>query len=335
MADVLVFGDINIDLLAHHAGEPAWGLDNLVPELVQECGGVGANVAVALAQWGTRVRLAGCVGTDGFGQRATDFLASRKVDLRAVQRTDAAPTGLIFISVRPDGQRTIFGSRGANGHFQLDKSAVSLDGVAGVHLVGYNYLTANGAEASDWLLEEAHRCGAWVSLDVGMAPAQHIAERILQVAERVDYLFVGLSEALAIYGHPETKVALARMKTGGAKEVVVKLAEKGSLIFEAGSWCEVPPFAVESRDSTGSGDAFAAAYLRARMSGWTRAEAALAGNAAGAAAAATPGAAESMPDPKQILRLVSSTKVAAAWEPARQSLAERLRNEFARADAAP
>jgi sugar/nucleoside kinase (ribokinase family) len=335
MADVLVFGDINIDLLAHHASDPAWGLDNLVPELVQECGGVGANVAVALAQWGTRVRLAGCVGTDGFGQRAMDFLALRSVDLSLVQRTDAAPTGLIFISVRPDGQRTIFGSRGANRNFRLDTAAVNLDGVAGVHLVGYNYLTANGAEASDWMLEQAHRRGAWVSLDVGMAPAQHIPDRILQVAERVDYLFVGMSEALALYGHPETKVALARMKAAGAKEVVVKLAEKGSLIFEAGSWCELPPFAVESRDSTGSGDAFAAAYLRTRTSGCTQAEAALAGNAAGAAAATTPGAAASMPEPKQILRLVSSSRLAAAWEPARQSLAERLRSEFARADAAP
>ena len=223
MPGILVFGDINIDLLAHYDAEPAWGLDNLVGELVQQCGGVGANVAVALAQWGIRARLVGSVGTDAFGERALNFLATRNVDLKLVKCTSRAPTGLIFIAVRPGGQRTIFGSRGANAEFRLDRDAISFDDVAGVHLVGYNFLSPGGEEAAEFLLEEAHRRGAWVALDPGMAPCQYIPEKITQVAERVDYLIVGLGEAMALYGHPELSAALARMKachTCGPKEEI-------------------------------------------------------------------------------------------------------------------
>jgi len=97
VAGALVFGDINVDLLARFDAEPGWGLDNLVSELVQQCGGVGANVAVALARWGVPARLLGCTGRDAFGDFALHFLESKGVETTFIQRTDRTPTGVIFI----------------------------------------------------------------------------------------------------------------------------------------------------------------------------------------------------------------------------------------------
>lgn len=323
MAGALVFGDINVDLLARFDAEPGWGLDNLVSELVQQCGGVGANVAVALARWGVPARLVGSVGRDAFGDFALRFLESKNVETAFVQRSDHAPTGVIFITVHPGGQRTIFGARGANA-FAARPDAKCLDEIEAVHLVGYNFLSPSGADAAWSLIDEAHRRGARVALDMGMDPSRRIAGILLQAARKVDVLFVGTSEALALTRAPDEAEALARLKDCGAAEVVVKRGENGSQVLDGGEWRDVPAFRVESRDSTGSGDAFAAAYLHARMHKWPPAEAALVANAAGAAAATMLGAGESMPSPEAVARLIAAADLDSAWKEAQAKVLERL-----------
>ncbi len=328
MAGALVFGDINVDLLARFDTEPGWGLDNLVSELVQQCGGVGANVAVALARWGLPTRLVGCAGRDAFGDFARRFLESKNVETAFVQRTDHAPTGVIFITVHPGGQRTIFGARGANALAQRP-DAKCLDGIEAVHLVGYNFLSPSGADAAWSLIDAGHRRGARVALDVGMDPSRRIPGILLQAARKVDILFVGMGEALALTHSADEAEAIARLKDCGAAEVVVKRGEDGSRVLDGGAWREVPAFRVESRDTTGSGDAFAAAYLYARMQKWTQAEAALVANAAGAAAAATLGAGESMPSPENVAGVLASAALDADWAAMCQRVLVKVRDGVA------
>jgi len=331
---ILVFGDITVDLLGHLPAEPAFGADNLMPGLVEQCGGVGANAAAALAHWGVPVRLVGCVGRDRFGEFALDFLRSTGVDVSHVQRSDSATTGVFLIAVSPGGQRTIFGSRGANAEFPAPMNLNCLDGIAAVHLNGYNLLGASTARAADAVRQEAGRRGIRVSLDVGMAPSQEIPEKILLVAGQVDILFVGLSEAFALTGRKEKTATLASLRECGAKETVVKLGEKGSLLLGADGWCEVPAFPVDARDTTGAGDAFAAAYLRARVRDWPPEEAALVANAAGAAAAQVLGTGEAMPPPAEVVARLKAAKLAPEWEAVCSRICERLLAEFPRAGAA-
>lgn len=327
MAGVLVFGDINLDLLARLDAEPGWDLDNLVPELLQQCGGVGANVAVALARWGAKARLVGCVGRDAFGDLALRYLEASGVDTALVQRTHRATTGLIFIPIHPGGQRTIFGSRGANALVERPGEKC-LEGMEAVHLVGYDFLSPSGADAAWSLLDEARRRGARVALDVGMEPSRRIGSILMQAARKVDILFVGLQEAMALTGRKDKDAALAAIAECGAREIVVKLGENGAAVREGATWREVPAFAVNAVDTTGSGDAFAAAYLRARLHDWSPAEAALLANAAGAAAAIVLGAAESMPSPEAILRVLSTARFNAEWEPVREQVYARLQEDY-------
>ncbi len=329
LAGLLVFGDINVDILARVEKFAGLGGDHLVPELAQHCGGVGANTALALAKWGVPVRLLGCVGRDWLGELALRFLASAGIDVSFLQHTERAMTGLMFIPVSADGQRTIFGSRGANAALSPPGEDWScLAGVEGMHLVGYNFLSPPVAEICARLIEEARHRGVWIALDVGMAPSRQIPQIILEATRKVDILFAGLEEAVALTGKRSRDEALTALESCGAREIVVKLGEKGCLFLENRRWREVPPFPVATVDTTGSGDAFAAAFLCARLRRWPAAEAALLANAAGAAAAAVLGAGELMPGPAEILRLLAGSCFPDAWEPARMQLLKLLREEW-------
>ncbi len=326
---VVVLGDISVDVFARIGSFPKPGEDCLVPELELHCGGVGANTALALARWGVPVRLLGRTGRDSFGELALDFLRRQQVDVSWVEQTDDAMTGLMFIAVTPDGERTIFGSRGANAEFFLPpQNADYLEGTKAVHLVGYNFLSTSVAEVAERLLEQACRRDALVSLDVGMAPSQKIPEKILQVARKIDILFVGRDEASALAGEQDATEALRALETCTAGEVVLKLGERGSLLLREGALQEVPSFPITAADTTGAGDAFAAAFLRARLHGWPLLEAALVANAAGAAAASVVGAGEGMPAPRQIMRLMQTTRLNSQWDPVRVRVLERLKEEF-------
>ncbi len=84
MDGLLVFGDINVDILARIENFAGLGGDYLAPELAQHCGGVGADAALALAKWGVPVRLLGCVGRDWLGEFALGFLAGAGMIFTAV-----------------------------------------------------------------------------------------------------------------------------------------------------------------------------------------------------------------------------------------------------------
>lgn len=324
---VVVLGDINVDILGRIEAFPAPGEDCLSPELELHLGGVGANTAVALAKWGIPVRLLGRTGRDGFGDLALRLLRAAQVDVSCIQQTDQALTGLMFITISAGGQRTIFGSRGANAELAAP-DAGCLEGARAAHLVGYNFLSPSVAEVAGQVLEGMHRRGGWVSLDVGMAPSRRIREKILQAAGKVDILFVSLDEARALAGEGDGFAAFGALERCGAREVVVKRGEQGCLFRENEALREAPAFSVPATDTTGAGDAFAAAFLRARLHGWSGAESALLANAAGAAAASVVGAGESMPAPRQIVDLLRAGRLDAPWDPLRVRVLQRLQEEL-------
>jgi len=326
---VVVLGDINVDVLARIDAFPHPGEDCLAPKLELHCGGVGANAALALAKWGVPVRLLGCTGRDCFGELVLQALRREQVDVSWVQQDEHAMTGFMFIAIAPDGQRTMFGSRGANAEVKAPAADASyFEGAQAAHLVGYNLLSASAAEAAEHVVAEARRRRGWVSLDVGMAPSRQVPQKILQVARKVDILFVGLEEATALTGRQDAPSAFSALEACGVRDVLMKLGDKGCLFRENDTLQQVPSFPVPAADTTGAGDAFAAAFLRARLHTWPTAEATLLANAAGAAATCVVGAGEGMPTPPEILRLLGGSRLDGRWDSVRARVLKRLREEL-------
>ena len=324
---VIVLGDINVDVMGRVRAWPRPGEDCLAQRLEIRCGGVGANCALSLARWGVAVRMVGCVGRDIFSEYILKILAENNVNINNVQQSTAAITGMFYINVTPDGERTFFGGRGANALLRLPRrSPASAAGAAAVHLAGHCFLDPGPARAAKDLIKAIHARGGWVSLDVGMEPSKSIPQKILQITRRVDILLVSLDEAAALTGTRDPFRAFASLRKTGAREVVLKVGSRGCLISENGRPVLVPSFSVRSLDSTGAGDAFVAAFLQARLRGWPTIEGAIAANAAGALATTVVGAGQNLPGRRAVAALLGAQRLPGKWDEARRRVLARLKH---------
>ncbi len=140
--EVLAFGDINVDIVVHLARYPAKGEDALADSSEIHFGGSAANTAVALSRMGIGTGLIARVGCDSWAGPVEQFLISGGVDLAGLQRDPTVMTGLMYIIVTPDGERTILGYRGANTY--TDPSLIDdapFRSARLFHLSGYSLIT--------------------------------------------------------------------------------------------------------------------------------------------------------------------------------------------------
>lgn len=324
---IVVLGDINVDILGAVDRWPQPGDDCLAPHLEMHIGGVAANCALALSRWGVQPRLVGCVGQDDFGNFLRRSLREHGLEMQWIQTTTAAMTGLVYINVTPDGQRTFFGSRGANMIVRKpQKPQVLFHRAAALHLAGYNFLTPVIEATARYLHKSLRERGTLVSLDVGPEPSRLIPRKLLQLASHVDILFANGAESCSLTLERDPRNALRSLLNAGAKDVVLKLGKDGCLIFDEGTVKQIPSFPVNVVDSTGAGDAFVAAFLQARLRAWPQIEAAMAANAAGAAAVKSMGAGENLPHLREIIRVLENPLSDPEWDKVRRTVLARVQS---------
>ena len=189
--------------------------------------------------------LAECMSHSGIVDRRDRHVVHYFVGVR---RTGEALTGMLYINVTPDGQRTFFGSRGANqlvGRLGQKESGL-LARARAASLMGYSFLDDGGEAAAQQIIAAVRRKNGWVSLDAGMEPAKKIAGKILRVARTLDLFIVSSEEATLLTGLRKPEKAFLSLLNLGIPEVVMKLGKRGCLIFDEGTLRQVPSFPVRA-----------------------------------------------------------------------------------------
>jgi sugar/nucleoside kinase (ribokinase family) len=266
---VVVLGDVMSDVSARLQAVPAPGSDT--PAVVEmRPGGGGANVAAWLAWLGAPVVLVGCVGDDEAGRRAARSLAASGVTARLV--VDPGRTGAVVVIVGTDGERTMLSDAGANA--RLDAADLPRDAFrpgARLHLSGYALLREGSRGAALAALSEARRAGMPASVDPSSrAPLAAVGgPSFLEMVREAGAIIATRDEAEVLTGTRDPEAAAALL-VDGRDEVVLKLGDDGALWRGPGGASArveavAPPGPVV--DSTGAGDAFAAAWLARRREG--------------------------------------------------------------------
>jgi ribokinase len=305
MADVVALGDVNVDIIAHFAEFPAKGDDALASLTEIHCGGSAANTAMALARMGMRTSLVSRVGPDSWALKVYSCLEEAGVAPAGLQRDPTAMTGLMYVVVTSDGERTIFGHRGAN--VFTDPNQIDEEELAGArlfHLSGYALLADPQRSAALRALEAACRHGLKVTLDPGMAVPRKALDEMRALLPTVNILMPSLGEARHLTGQTEPETCARALLEAGVEVVALKLGGEGCLIATDGGMLHVPGFAIQARDSTGAGDNFDAGLIAGFLGGLGWHSAAVLANAMGAMAAARIGAGTAGPKAREVMALL-------------------------------
>lgn len=307
MLDVVALGDVNVDVIAHFKDFPVKGDDALATFTEIHCGGSAANTAMALARMGLRTSLVARVGPDSWALKVYGCLDEAGVSPAGLQRDPAAMTGLMYVVVTPDGERTILGHRGANVYTdpnQIEEGELATARL--FHLSGYALLDDPQRSAALRALETACRHGLKVTLDPGMAVPRKALEEMRALLPTVNVLMPSLAEAQQLTGETEPDACAQSLLQAGVEVVALKLGGQGCLMATDRGLLQVPGFAVETRDSTGAGDNFDAGLIAGFLGGLGWHSAAILGNAMGAMAAARIGAGTAGPKAREVVALLKA-----------------------------
>ena len=258
---VVVVGDVATDVVAVLAGAPAPGSDRPA-SIRSRGGGAGANVAVHLAQLGTPVLLAGCIGDDAPGAGLVAELTAAGVGL-ALRTVPGAATGTIVSLVEPGGQRSMLADRGANLLLAADDVPAVPPG-GHLHLSGYTLLDPGPRTAGLAAMTAAVAAGCTVSVDpASTGPLRDYGvDRWLADTSAATVLLPNADEARLLTGCADPMDA-ARALAARHPVVAVSLGADGAVWAAGTSLIHRPAHPTEVVDTTGAGDAFAAGLLAA------------------------------------------------------------------------
>jgi ribokinase len=259
---VLFFGDINVDNIFSVAEIPEPGRDAYSDQASMKLGGAVCNSAVVLRGLGQPCAILGAVGNDLWADVVYQELAAAKVNTGFILRKTTKGTGLIFIAVTPDGERTMFSYRGANTTIAPpDLPSDLLNNVALVEFSGYAFMNSPQKDTAWRLLEMANAGGIPCSLDTGLDPVIHRPDEIKEVISKMNILITGREEAKKLTGKTDPDEQIKALVNAGLEWAAIKLGPAGAILGWEGRSYHRPAFPVKVKDTTGAGDAFSAGVV--------------------------------------------------------------------------
>jgi len=241
-----VLGSVNLDLIVQVDALPKAGETVTGGTYTALPGGKGANVAVAARRLGAETEIMAAVGDDDYAAQALVNLEKEGVYLDAVRRVDAH-TGLAFITVSEDGENQIAVASGANAAY-APKDVPKL--CSDVLITQFEIPTA--------VIEAAlNSYEGFVAVN-----ASPVCSGVDAILNRADLIIVNEGEANAYDLKDHAGLVAVTLGSKGAE-----LRKGGKIIASA-----TPP-KVEVVDTTGAGDAFAAALTVALAEKQSEAEA--------------------------------------------------------------
>ncbi|WP_328562425.1 sugar kinase [Streptomyces coelicoflavus] len=276
VADVVALGESMVTFLPSRPGRLAD-----VPSFERAIGGAESNVACVLAAAGHAVRWVGRVGADGFGDHLVEAIGAYGVDVSAVRRDPARPTGIYFRTAgdRATDAHEVAYYRAGSAASAMSVHTMDLDAVRSgrvLHLSGITPALSADCLGLTRELTARHPGRPLVSFDVNHRPGLwrdaahgHGPEVLLELARGADIVFVGDDEARDAWGLDGPEAVRAALPE--PELLVVKQGATGATAFHGASGTgadevtSVPALHVDVVAAVGAGDAFAAGFLSATL----------------------------------------------------------------------
>ena len=180
----------------------------------------------------------------------------------------AAHTGICFILVTPDGERTMNTSLGASCLF--DQGLVSDEDIARAkifHFAAYQWANPGQKRAVKRAMEVAKAHETLVSFDLAdpFVVKENQKDLIELIENYADLVFCNREEARLLYD-TTPEMSCTRITEAGAI-AAVKLGSEGALVGQGPRRIPIAPVPTKVVDTTAAGDMFAAGFLHGYVHG--------------------------------------------------------------------
>ncbi|NVO08861.1 MAG: adenosine kinase [Bacteroidales bacterium] len=220
-------------------------------------GGSAANTINGIANVGIPCSFIGKISDDKFGEYYRDDMIKNGIE--PILLKGKAQTGRATVFISKDSERTFGTYLGAAIEMTPDEITPDMfDGYSYFHIEGY---LVQNHELIRKAMQLAHEKGVKISLDMASYNVVEANREFLKemIEKYVDILFANEEEAKAFTGKsPEESLhEIAKL----VDIAVVKIGSKGSMIKRKNEVVNVGVIKVNSLDTTGAGDLYAAGFL--------------------------------------------------------------------------
>lgn len=288
---IYVLGSLNMDLVIRSPYMPVAGETVSGSDFIMNPGGKGANQAAACGKLGGEPIMAGCVGSDVFGEELLETLKRNGVDVARVRRAEGS-SGIAVIVLSEGDNRII-----------VDPGANALVGEADVERLlsdvseGDIFLTQleNPADTVGYALKRAREKGMLTILNP--APWNDGIRPYLQY---VDMITPNETELALASGEDDVYGGLKKLHDGGIATVLVTLGGDGYRIYGDGRDVKGSAIKVTPVDTTAAGDTFSGALAAELAAGADVESAAVFASKCASIACTRHGAIRSVPDRAEV-----------------------------------
>lgn len=241
---------------------------------VEEDGGKGATVSVALGRLGVSTGYIGKVGYDPWGDMGDNWMRESGVDTTFLYRDRSVSTGTGLIMIDEEGYNTIVDGDSACAALTYEETRAAIEAMreARIFITGFGMPFRKALDGAR-IAKEAF--GMTTLCNASPLPSEPMGE-----TPYLDYLVLNDIEARVLCGLPEdTEEDLEDLmrtirRACRCGSVIVTCGADGSAVLHDGAFWRVPAVRVEAVDTIGAGDGYLAAFAACLVWGRTVREAA-------------------------------------------------------------
>jgi sugar/nucleoside kinase (ribokinase family) len=224
-------------------------------------GGECATAMVALSRLGLRTRYIGRVGSDDEGRFQIDWLTRQGVDVTGLEIVPDSDTQTAFIIIdEGTGERTVIWHRDPK--LGVPPGSVDLEAVT-----SGSVLLVNGPDVEACIVAAAAARSEGIPVVIDVETLYPGTERLLTL---VDFLISSSGFPEMITGEKDLRRALKSLSEfSGAYLTAATLGAEGAIAYCRGEYVQSPGFQIDSRDTTGAGDAFHGGFIYGLLKGFT------------------------------------------------------------------
>lgn len=243
-------------------------------------GGGAVNVLAEVCAMGGNALLLGVVGQDHFGEFLLEQVKRRGIDISGIYQTLKRNTGIGFVRLSPEGERSFLSYRDYDTEVRLYRQEdLKAAGQCRIfHFTSVSLVSEVQREDTFNAASLAAKTGL-LSFDVNYREAMWKDTKMarglfLDCIGKADIVKLSEEERLFLCGDKDNSTAARALSGNKDKLVLISMGAEGSYYYNKGREGICPSFSVEARDTTGCGDAFTGALL-ANLMPWVKKGAAL------------------------------------------------------------